>query len=162
MNSLVTERLNLRPFTINDIDLLYPLHSNAEVMQFIFSGVMSREEAYQGLQEDILHEEKYGFSKWAVFLKDTNEFIGRAGWAKWGSNNEVEVGFKFFPQYWNQGFASEVLQALITWGKIHLSFKMIAFAFVENKASFHVIEKSGMHYLRQDEYQTKQIVIYTI
>jgi RimJ/RimL family protein N-acetyltransferase len=160
MYLLSTKRLGLRPFTKEDITLLYALHSNAEVMKYIPCGIRTLEETKLDLQEDILHQEKYGFGKWAVFLKDTNEFVGRAGWAVIPESNEVEVGFKFFPQFWSQGFATEILNALLEWAEINIANTQVAFALIDNKASQHVIEKVGMTFLRYDEYDSHPIIVY--
>lgn len=161
MNILTTERLMLRPFTLKDKEFLFKLHSDPIVMQYVPSGVQTRAEALFQLREDIAHQQKYGFSKWAMFLKYTGEFIGRAGWA-WMETNEVEVGFKLLPEYWNNGFATEVLKGLLTWGKANIQFPLIAFAYPENKASINVLVKAGMIYLRQDNYGGKQIIVYSI
>ncbi|MFC7782630.1 GNAT family N-acetyltransferase [Legionella taurinensis] len=160
--NISTKRLTLRPFTLSDLKLLYHLHSNPTVMKYIPSGIRTMEETWLDLHDDIAHQENHGFSKWAVFLKDTGDFIGRAGWASMDTTGEVEVGFKFFPQYWGNGFATEVLQALLAWGKANIQRPLIAFADPENNASIEVLRKSGMIYLRQDEYEGKTIVVYSL
>jgi ribosomal-protein-alanine N-acetyltransferase len=162
MNILSTKRLTLRPYTLSDVELLYKLHSNPSVMQYIPSGIRTFEETCLDLREDVAHQEKHGFSKWAVFSKDTGDFAGRAGWASMDTSNEVEVGFKFLPQYWGNGFATEVLKALLSWGKTNIPHPLIAFAYPENNASIQVLKKSGMIYVRQDEYEGKEIVVYSV
>ncbi len=160
--NISTKRLTLRPFTLSDLKLLYKLHSNPTVMQYIPSGIRTMDETWLDLHEEVAHQEKYGFSKWAVFLTDTGHFIGRAGWASMDTTGEVEVGFKFLPQYWGNGFATEVLQALLVWGKANIQSSLIAFAYPENNASIQILKKSGMIYLRQDEYEGKTIVVYSV
>ncbi len=159
---LSTKRLTLRPFTLSDIELLYKLHSNPAVMQYIPSGIRTMDETWIDLHEDIEHQKKHGFSKWAIFARETGDFIGRAGWATMGTTGEAEVGFKFLPQYWGNGFATEALEALMAWGKTHISCPLIAFAYPDNNASIQVLKKSGMVYARQDEYEGKEIVVYSV
>lgn len=160
-NILSTQRLSLRPFTLNDLDLLYKLNSDPVVMQYIPSGVRTIEETYIDLQDDVAHQEKHGFSKWAVFLKDSSKFIGRAGWAWMETTKEVEVGFRLLPQYWGNGFATEILEALLSWGRINISFPLIAFTYPENSASIHVLEKVGMIYAGRDKYEGREIIVYS-
>lgn len=161
MNLLSTQRLGLRPFTLDDASLLHQLHSDARVMQYIPCGVRTLAETHIDIQNDIKHQEKYGFSKWAVFSRESGDFVGRAGWA-WIESGEVEVGFKFLPHYWDKGLATEVLQALLLWGKTHISFPLIGFAYPENIASLRVMKKTGMVYVREDEYEGKKIIVYAI
>lgn len=133
------------------------------VMQYIPCGLRTMDETYLDLQADVNHQEKHGFRKWAVFKKDTSEFIGRAGragWARMDDTHEVEVGFKFLPQYWGNGFATEVLQALLSWGKTQIPCSLVGFAYPDNQASLHVLKKAGMIYARHDEYDGKEIVVY--
>jgi hypothetical protein len=61
--TLTTPRCILRPFTINDVDSLYRLHSHPVVMQHIPRGIRTREEILEDIQDDITHQEKHGFSK---------------------------------------------------------------------------------------------------
>lgn len=158
MTILTTARCTLRPFTINDVDALYRLHSHPVVMQHIPRGTRTREEILEDIQDDITHQKKYGFSKWAVFSKESGEFIGRAGWA-W-LKDEVEAGYKFFPEYWGKGYATEILKALLSWGKANISAPLVAFTYPDNIASIRVMEKAGMLFLRNDTYEGKSVVVY--
>ena len=76
---LITKRLYLRPFTINDLEYLYLLHSNSEVAKSTIDGVQSIDVVKKHLDDFIQHQKQYGFSQWAVFEKDSEQFVGRAG-----------------------------------------------------------------------------------
>ena len=141
---LETKRLYLKPFTDNDFELLYKIRSSAEVMKYISSGVRTSEQVNQELSEEIAHQQKYGYSKWACFDKVSNEFVGRAGFSMM-DNGQVEVGYGFLPEYWGKGYATESLNALLKWGLANIdSPEIIAFTSSENLASKRVIEKCGM------------------
>lgn len=159
---LETARCVLRPFIMNDLEDIARLHSHPDVMHPIFGGPRSHEQATLDLENDIRHQATYGFSKWAVFLKGDQRFIGRAGFALWEATGEVEVGYKFFPTYWRQGYATEVLKALLVWGKLHIPYPIVAFTYEENLASLKVMKKAGMVYLRHDVYEGHDVVVYGI
>ena len=82
-NRLETPRTYLRNFCLDDLDLLYQLHSDPQVMRYFYTGPRSRLTVQQNLQEYITHQETYNFSNWAVFEKNTDQFIGRAGPLVW-------------------------------------------------------------------------------
>src|SRR5262245_48354394 len=73
-----TSRLILRQFTIDDWESLAALHNDPEVCRFI-GGVKSVDESRKQLEQWIAEYDRYGFSKWAVVLRATGEFVGRCG-----------------------------------------------------------------------------------
>lgn len=157
---LLTKRCYLRPFNLEDLDNLIRLHSHPEVMRDIFGGPRDPEHIKQDLTFDLYHEATYGFSKWAVFLQRGDIFIGRAGFVVWDKTGEAEVGYKFFPEYWGKGYATEVLQALLQWGQSHITFPIVAFTYENHQPSIHVMQKAGMHFLRHDTYEDHDVVVY--
>ena len=60
---LKTNRLNLRPFTDSDLDILHQLHSNPEVARTTIDGIQSREQVQKQLENFIAHQEKFGYSQ---------------------------------------------------------------------------------------------------
>lgn len=82
-NRLETPRTYLRNFCLDDLDLLYQLHSDPQVMQHFYTGPRSKIAVTKNLHDYITHQETYNFSNWAVFEKNTDQFIGRAGPLVW-------------------------------------------------------------------------------
>lgn len=69
-------------------------------------------------------------------------------------NKEIELGYFIDPVYWNNGYATEVLKAMIS-KMFELGFDhIIAGYFEENPASGRVMEKSGMIPSKQVDYIT--------
>ena len=58
--------------------------------------------------------------------------------------DEIELGYFIDPMYWNKGYATEVLKAMITQMFILGYQRVISGYFEENPASGRVMEKSGM------------------
>ena len=59
-------------------------------------------------------------------------------------NKEIEIGYFINPIYWNKGYATEALKAMIDY-LFNIGFKrIIASYFEENIASSRVMAKSGM------------------
>ena len=149
MKTLIeTERLLLREITLNDTKELFKLHSNPEVQKFTGEPVVeSVEEIEKAIQTRISDYKKYGYGRWATFLKDRMQFVGWAGLAYLPEFDEIDLGYRFLPEFWGTGIATEASRGILTYGFEHLKLKkIIAIAMKENKASVRVMEKIGMEF----------------
>jgi len=84
-------------------------------------------------------------------------------------HNKAERGYWLDAKYWNQGFATEAVKSIITFGFDELKLKRIyATHFDHNLASGRVMEKAGMqregtlkcHTLKNGKYQNH--ILYAI
>jgi RimJ/RimL family protein N-acetyltransferase len=148
-----SERLLFRKFTLADAELLYKLNKDPEVVKYVHEPRTTLENAPQVLTDIILPQYAlYNHGRWAVHLKDTNEFIGWCGLKYIQEKDEVDLGYRFMQKYWGNGYATEAAKATINYGfKILNLPSIIAKAHVENKASLQVIEKCGMEFLHEEE-----------
>ena len=149
---LSTPRLYLREFTIGDAQLLIDLNSTIDVTRYTGDGpVKDLEEAKRILTEIIFPQYKNKIGRWAVHLKDTDEFIGWCGLKYIADNNEVDLGYRFFKQHWGKGYATESAKAVLDYGinTMHLK-NIVAQAAKANTASLNVIKKLGFVYLKEE------------
>lgn len=94
------------------------------------------------------HQEDFAHHKSAIFAIETlssGEFIGAVGLTTISeANNTAEMGYWIGKSYWNKGFASEAIAALIFFGfdeyKLH---KIFATHLKRNAASGKVLMKNG-------------------
>jgi len=147
-NVIETERLLLREITLDDKEEMFQLHSNSDVQKYTGEPpVESIEEMEQAIQARINDYEKYGYGRWATFLKNGMQFVGWAGLAYLPEFDEIDLGYRFLPEHWGSGIATEVSHAILTYGFEVLKLKkIIAIAMKENKASIKVMEKIGMEF----------------
>ena len=141
-----TERLILRPFTLNDITPSYEMNLDEEVSRYTGDGgVVSKAEIERRIKEYVLGDyEKYGYGRFAVELKSTGDFIGFAGLKYLDNMDEVDLGYRFMSKYWGRGFATESAKASLKYGFETLGLKrIIAMVLPKNTASSHVLEKLG-------------------
>ena len=163
-----TSRFYLRPFTTEDLDFLYQLHSNPEVGKSTIDGVQNLETVQKHLDNFITNQERNGFSQWAVFENNTNKFVGRAGLIKRALNQEigeqVEIRFAFMSEFWGQGIASEVTLALVLFAKEKLKLKkIIAANGFTNEKSAQILIKHGFKHLKNiipEGYKTTDAIRY--
>ncbi|MGB3946912.1 MAG: GNAT family N-acetyltransferase [Bacteroidia bacterium] len=149
---LETERLYLREFTLDDAQLLIDLNSNSNVTRYVGDGpVKDLAEAKRILTDIIFPQYENNMGRWAVHLKENDEFIGWCGLKYIAEVNETDLGYRFFENHWGKGYASESAKAVLNYGVTMLKLKkIIATAAKANTASLNVIKKLGMVYLQDD------------
>ena len=101
-----TERLYLRELNYKDASDFYKLNYDQRVIQFTgdskFKNIAEAEEFLRNYNE----YNKHGFGRWAVILKSEEKFIGWCG-LKFNEEDMVDLGFRFYFDYWNKGYATE-------------------------------------------------------
>jgi RimJ/RimL family protein N-acetyltransferase len=149
-----TERLLLRQFTADDVDLLVELDSDPAVMRYITGGrVTPRSEIVaETLPAFLGYYERYdGYGFWAAIEKRTQCF---QGWfhlrpAPGSPPDEPELGYRLRRPAWGHGYASEGSKALIDHAFRDCGARrVVASTMVVNTASRRVMEKCGMSLVR--------------
>ena len=150
-----TERLLLREITLDDKEELFKLHSDPEVQKYTGEPLVeSIEEIEKAITTRINDYEKYGYGRWATIFKNEMQFIGWAGLAYLPEFDEIDLGYRFLPEYWGMGLATEASQAILAYGFEQLKLRrIIAIAMKENKASIRVMEKVGMEFDKLAPYE---------
>lgn len=160
-----TERLILRPFTLEDIEASYQMNLDAEVSKYTGDGgVVSKEEVERRIKENVLGDyKKHGYGRLAVELKGESKFIGFAGLKYLEDLKEVDLGYRFMKQYWGKGIATEAAKACLDLGfnKLGLS-RVIGMVLPENGASIRVLEKLGFQFEKEMMEDDLLVRVYSI
>lgn len=95
------------------MDLARSIFLDPRVMKFSLHGVQNVDQVQQRLQEFQRHQGRYGFTFWAVVLKETGELLGYAGFVVIELDGQREIGFDYrlARKYWGQGFENELFEA---------------------------------------------------
>ena len=75
-NVITSNEFYIKPFSAADGENMHSIHLDPEIKKFV--GDVSPQENKEWLDRLIAHQDKYGFSQWAVYLND-GTFIGKAG-----------------------------------------------------------------------------------
>lgn len=144
---LSTERLYLREFDPSDAPFLYALNSNPDVLRYTGDTAFADTAAAESYLKDYDHYARFGFGRWAVILKREERFIGFSGLRMTEESREVDLGFRFFAEYWSQGYATEAGHAALRLGfeRFQLN-RVVGRAMRENRPSITVLQKIGMEY----------------
>ena len=169
--NLQSDRLLLRQITAADINEIFELRSDKEVMKYIPRPLCVT------LEDAMLHinmiqqkiETNEGIN-WAITLKNDDKLIGYIGhyriqWEHFRS----EIGYMILPEFNGKGIVTEAIKLLIDYGfndmKMHSLEGVIDPA---NTASARVLEKNGFvkeaHFKENEFYDGKFLdtVIYSL
>jgi len=145
---LETPRLILRHQVLADLDELWALYQNPNIIKYIPDAPRSREEAQEELEWHMHgHPRHPELGLWATILKENGKFIGRCGLLPWEVDgvHEVEVAYTIAEEYWRQGLASEAAQGILKYGFETLKLpRLVSLIEPENIGSQKVAEKMGM------------------
>lgn len=145
---LKTERLLLRDFGLTDAKEVQRLAGVREVAK----GTFIPHPYEDGIAESWIESQKKEFEEgslvnFAIVLAVAETLIGSIGLIlsqqhKWG-----ELGYWIGVPYWNQGFCTEAVLAVMDYGFKDLNLNRIwAPHFKSNPASGRVLQKSGLQY----------------
>ncbi|GGG50166.1 GNAT family N-acetyltransferase [Epilithonimonas arachidiradicis] len=159
---LQTKRLLLRELNLDDAEKFYKLNLNPNVIKYTGNSAFKNIDEAKEFLENYPDYKLNGFGRWAVIEKSSNEFLGWCG-LKYDKNlDETDIGFRFFEEHWNKGFATESAKACIDYGFETLNLKtIVGRAMKENLASIKVLEKIGFNFEREFDFdENNKGVIY--
>jgi len=155
---LETPRLILRQFTEGDVDNLFNLNNDPEVMRYLTGGKPTPREE---IRDQIIpfHLAVYGrrdrLGTWAAESTATGEFLG---WFHFrpGPDSDItniDLGYRLRRPAWNMGYATEGSRALIDRGFTELGVERVfAHTMTLNAASRRVLEKCGLRLVGTSPY----------
>ncbi|MGZ3898748.1 MAG: GNAT family N-acetyltransferase [Bacteroidia bacterium] len=158
-----TQRLLLRELTADDAEQAYFLNLDPEVIRYTGDEPFKNIEEAKKFLTNYNSYQKYGFGRWGVIEKNTNEFLGWCGLKYIEDQDLHDIGFRFFKKHWGKGYATESASTCIKTGfeKFNLPF-IIGRAAKANSASINVLKKIGLNYLKDDECHGGEAAVYII
>lgn len=147
-----TERLILREIVAGDTGDMYRLDSDPLVHKYLGNNpikCMGKARTYVDYIR--MQQEKYGIARWAAIEKSSGDWIGWTG-LKMNFEEEInghinyyDIGYRFMPQYWGKGYATE--SSIAARDYFFDNFpgeKLCGLADIQNVASCRVLEKIGL------------------
>ena len=152
-NTLLTERLILRPFIESDIDPLFKIQSDTDAMKYTFAA-QNREESAANLVGHANQLQVIGYAPWTVCSRENGRVIGWGGLLEdpFEPGYGTEVAYFFGMEHWGNGYATEVVAESVDYGFNTLRLDSIgAFARGDNLGSIRVLTKCGFNYVNYNE-----------
>lgn len=160
-----TSRLILRYFTPDDINALFLILSDPEVMRYSIGGVKTRSQTADFLDVILYFYQKHHFSLYALIIKETKQLIGFSGLLPWTfeEKKEIEISYRLARQFWHQGLATEAAIAVKNYAWQTLKIKQL-FCLIEpeNIRSIRVAEKLGMVFQKRIIFQGLKVNVYSL
>ncbi|MEM9158066.1 MAG: GNAT family N-acetyltransferase [Verrucomicrobiota bacterium] len=149
---LETERLLLRRPRIEDAEAIYQgWTADPEVTRYMtWAPHQSLAETCAFLQRSIESWRAAGSRATPEYVyiiedRETNAVMGTIGLRP--ESMKAELGYCLAREYWNNGYMTEAVKAIINWGLRPAAYQRVqAFCDAENIGSARVMEKSGMSY----------------
>jgi RimJ/RimL family protein N-acetyltransferase len=104
-------------------------------------------------------------SQFAVIFRENGELIGYCGFLHKDVDrrNEIEIGYRLHPNYWNRGLATEAAQAVRDHAFSDLKLpRVISLIHPDNVASRRVAEKIGMLFERQTVFKGSPTLVFAL
>jgi [ribosomal protein S5]-alanine N-acetyltransferase len=148
--TLETARLRLRPLLREDADSVQVLVSDRAIADTTLNILHPYPEggATEWIVAQQLRCEAGELVNFAMVSKDAEQLIGVAGFINVNSRSQRgELGYWVGKPFWNRGYATEAVQALLTYafGTLNLH-RVHGSVFKRNPASRRVFEKNGLSY----------------
>lgn len=174
---LETERLSLRPLSLDDLDVIAGFVADPETMRYIGTGgARTREQARNTLDWMIETFERQGFGHLGVERKVDGALVGRTGLNVWSPGDwsitrldeadgpvEIEIAYLFGREHWGQGFATEAATAVRDWALGELGFeRLIALIYPDNVRSIGVARNLGMEPEGEADLGGNRLTVYAL
>jgi [ribosomal protein S5]-alanine N-acetyltransferase len=142
-----TERLVLRPFAYEDMPDYKAFFTDPDVQRYLGGIPIPMDAKSERQWVDNINgrclKAKLVFT-WCIELKETGRVIGRCDLGGFVLKSMADIAYYLSKDYWNKGFISEAVNAVICFGFERLGLHRIqATVMPENEASIRVLEKVG-------------------
>lgn len=140
-----SSQFTFKKLTAKDFHLYALLVVNKDVMKYITGDALTPDEAELRFHKALnisANSDEAGF--FIVRNRVNDEFIGVAKLAPL-SHNQFEVGYMLLPEYWGKGYATAMVEYLISLAKEKQIGELIGIVDPENPASIKVLSKLGFH-----------------
>ncbi len=163
LENIETERTIMRMLSKEDAIDFFNLNLDKEVLKYTGDQPFENIQASIDFLTKYDQYEKYGVGRLAVIDKATLKFIGWCGLKYSQEKNEYDIGFRFFKNYWNKGFATETAKKCLEYGLDELKIdRIIGRAMKENIGSIKVLEKIAMKFKENFDFEGQSGVLYEL
>ncbi|MGW1681852.1 GNAT family N-acetyltransferase [Saccharopolyspora sp. NPDC002376] len=146
---IITDRLLLRPFTLDNADDVWAYQRKPDVAQHLLWEARDREQTEAAVEQMTRENALTGDGdclSLAAVLPDTGQVVGQVELVLLSqANQQGEVGYIFNPDFQGKGLATEAVRAVLRLGFEELDLhRIIGRCSAHNLASAKLMERLGM------------------
>ena len=148
--ALVTPRLALRPFRLDDFDDLHAMDGDERVMRYIGPGLpgRTREQTTEALARMVTYAAAHpGYGLLHASRHDGGSFVGGCGLYPLPESDaaDIEIAYRLRHDCWGHGYATEMASAVLEHGFATLKLaRIVGVTHPDNLPSQRVLGKIGM------------------
>lgn len=142
-----TERLRLRPVTVDDADLMLAIWNDPAFIRNVSDrGIRTVEQAREAIEGGAQKLfEDYGYGPYCMSLQSDGSMIGICGLFKRDNLEDPDIGFSVLPDYCGKGYAGEAAAAVVNFARNELGIAVLkAIVSPANAPSIGLIKKLGL------------------
>jgi RimJ/RimL family protein N-acetyltransferase len=159
--NIATERLVLRPWQTTDIDPFHAICSDPVVMATL-GPLMTRDQVANRIGQMQAMQAALGHCFWALERRSDARLIGWCGVIRGTAGpvgGKAELGWRLASDCWGHGYASEAARGAAGWVFANLPDDAAwAITTTGNRASRAVMERLGMNYLPELDFDHPQVL----
>ncbi len=152
--TLETPRLRLTALSERHFNDYAAMLADPESTRWVGDGQpLDRTNAWRSLAMLLGHWQLRGFGMWALELKETGEFVGRAGLMYPDGWPDLELGWMLKPTHRHQGYATEAGNATLdfAWTQLRAP-RVISLVRIGNEASDRLAERLGGEHIENIDF----------
>jgi RimJ/RimL family protein N-acetyltransferase len=167
IKSLKTRRLILNIPAIEDLSIVYTIHSDPATHKYSrFGPHKSIKESEALLKEWLNQWEKYDYGYWKISTQvNPSRIIGFGGITnkEFSGKSYANLYYRLIPEEWGKGYATEMAQMVIdiAFNELRLT-EIIAIMRPDNHPSIRVIERLGMTLRKEILYKGEPGLFYVL
>ncbi|HKY09205.1 MAG TPA: GNAT family N-acetyltransferase [Candidatus Binatia bacterium] len=120
-------RISLRQYAASDLDAIYEIHADPEVMRYLGGSPMLDRSEAQKFMAKALEDFSRGQSiEWGIARRSDNRLMGSITFFSLDAfARRAEIGFALGRPHWGRGYMHEALQAALGYGFNELEFRRV-------------------------------------
>lgn len=151
---IITNRLIIKSTREEDGPLCLDIWLDDEMGKYLSDPPRDKaDEDEMNFAKDI--ENQKGWYPFIVVLKESGEFIGTCSAVPSDDNKHWDLGYCVHKKYWRQGYATEMIKALIDFGYRNGGRKITANVAKENAGSNAVLKKLGFYVEKEGSFKKR-------
>lgn len=113
---ITTKRARINPISESDISEVIEMYKEPDSFKFISPLLDKDDDFYDKFLRSKIEANKIAHSFWAVRCVESNELIGTVNLNNFKDSDIIHIGSHLSVKYWNKGFSTELLAAIIDFG----------------------------------------------